>query len=115
MCTSDGFNPDTYKLMEKSGYDFSKPPSLGHIIGAKPYGPNDAQKIVQKQGSGIMTPRIGRCYMPPGLVKIARRFKDKQSLTQYVMAEEVGNDKGDNAMSNPKSSVFDRLQPSTPQ
>jgi len=25
--TSDEFDPDTYKLMEESGYNFSKPPS----------------------------------------------------------------------------------------
>jgi len=31
------------------------------------------------------------------------------------MVEEAGNHKGENATSNPKSSVFDRFQPSTPQ
>ena len=36
--TSDGSDPDTNKLMEKSIYDFSKPLSLGHIIKTKPYG-----------------------------------------------------------------------------
>jgi len=46
--TSDGFDPDAYKLMEESRYDFSKPPSLGLVINAKPDGPNVAQKMVQK-------------------------------------------------------------------
>jgi len=41
--------------------------------------------------------------------------KDKLSLIQYIMMEEPENDKADNARSNSKSSVFDRLQPSTPQ
>jgi len=48
-------------------------------------------------------------------VKISRQRKDKQSLTQYVMAEEAENDKGDNATSNLKSPVIDKLQPSAPQ
>jgi len=45
---SDEFDPDTYKLMKESGYDFSKQPSPRHVINTKPYGPNDAQKMVQK-------------------------------------------------------------------
>jgi len=44
--TSNGFDLDAYKLMDELGYDFSKLPSLGQIIDAKPYGPNDVQKIV---------------------------------------------------------------------
>jgi len=46
--TSDGLDLDVYKLMDKSGYDFSKPPSLRHVIDTKPYGPNDVQTMVQK-------------------------------------------------------------------
>jgi len=48
MRTSDGFNLNGYKLMEKSGYDFSKPPSPGHVIEAKPYVLNDMQKMMQR-------------------------------------------------------------------
>ena len=47
--TSDGFDPDAYKLMEELGYHFSKPPSLRYIIDAKPYGLNDKQKVVQNR------------------------------------------------------------------
>ena len=61
-----------------------------------------------------MTPRISLYYMPFQPVKISRQHKDKRSFTQHVMAGEARNDKGDNATSSPKSSVFDRLQPSTP-
>jgi len=35
-------------------------------------------------------------------MKVSRRCEDKWSLTQYVMAEEVGNGKGDIATSRPK-------------
>jgi len=48
-------------------------------------------------------------------MEVSKRHKDKQSLTQYVMAEEARKDMGDNATSSPKSSMFNRLQPSTPQ
>jgi len=32
VCTSDGFDLNSYKLMKRSGYDFNKPTSLRHII-----------------------------------------------------------------------------------
>ena len=44
--TSDGFDPDAYKLIEESEYDFNKLPSLGHVIDAKALGLNEAQKRV---------------------------------------------------------------------
>jgi len=90
---SDAFDPDAYKLMEESKYDFSKPPSVRYIIDTKPYGSNDKQKVVQKKGDEVMTPRIGLGYMPPQLMKILRQCKDQRSLTQSVMMEEAGNDK----------------------
>ena len=40
-CTSDGFNPNAYMLMRRSGYDFSKPSLMGSVIEARPYGLND--------------------------------------------------------------------------
>jgi len=46
--TSDGFDLEAYKLVEESGYDFSKSPPLGNVIDAKPYGPKDMQKMVRK-------------------------------------------------------------------
>ena len=45
---SDGFDPNAYKLMEKSRYDFKKPPFLGRVMEAKPYGPNDTRKMIQR-------------------------------------------------------------------
>ena len=46
--TSDGFDLNAYKLIEKSSYNFSKPPSVGHVIEAKPYGLNDKQEMIQR-------------------------------------------------------------------
>ena len=47
MHTSDGFNPNAFKLMKLSGYDFSQPMSLGHVIEVKPYGLNSTQRVIQ--------------------------------------------------------------------
>ena len=46
VCITDGFDLNAYKLMEKSGYDFSKPPFPGHIIKSKPYGLNEMQEMI---------------------------------------------------------------------
>jgi len=71
MCTSDGFDPNTYKLMEELGYDFSKPPSPGHVIYARPRGGNDTKKIEQKERDGLVTPKVGVSYFPSQSAKIS--------------------------------------------
>jgi len=65
-CTSDGFDPNAYKLMKRFGNDFRKPPLLGSVIKARPYGLNDTQKMIQKQGGGVVTPRIGHGHILTG-------------------------------------------------
>jgi len=57
--------------MKRSGYDFSKPPFLGSVIEARPYGLNDIQKMIQKQDGRFVTPRIGLGYVPSQPVKIS--------------------------------------------
>jgi len=51
--TSDGFDPNAYKLMKRSGYDFRKPPLLGSVIEARPYGLNETQKMIQNRVAGL--------------------------------------------------------------
>jgi len=50
---SDGFDLNAYKLMKKSGFDFSIPPLLGSVIEARPYGLNDTQKMIQNRVVGL--------------------------------------------------------------
>ena len=71
--------------------------------------------MIQKQGGGVVTSRIGLGYVPSQSVKILRRCKEEQSLVQYITAGEADNEGGDQATSNSRASVFDRLQPFTPQ
>jgi len=72
---SDGFDPNAYKLIKRFDYDFSKPPLLRSVIEARPYG-NDTQKMIQQQGGGVVTPRIGLGYVPSQHVKISGRCKE---------------------------------------
>jgi len=101
-------------LIKRSGYDLNKPPLWGSVIEATPYGLNDTQKMIQKQAGGVVTLGIDLGYVPSQPVKISERHKEEQSPVQYITTEEVDNEGGDQATSSPKSSVFDRLQPSTP-
>jgi len=66
---SDGFDPNEYKLMKRSSYNFSKPPLLGSVIEARPYGLNGTQEMIQKQRGGVVAPRIGLVYVPSQPVK----------------------------------------------
>jgi len=47
--------------------------------------------------------------MPAQPVKISRQHNDNRSLIQDVMEEEPRHGEGDNATSNLKSSVYDKL------
>ena len=92
---------------------FSQPTSLGHVIEAKPYRPDSTQSVIKSQGGNTATPKVGLSYVPPQPLRISGRHKDKQALTQYITTEEVDDNEGENAKTNPKTSVFDRLQLST--
>lgn len=50
MRITDGYDPNTHKLMKKSSYDFIQPTSLGHVIEAKPYRLDSTKKVIQSQG-----------------------------------------------------------------
>ena len=39
--TKEGFDPNAYKLMEKAGYDFQNPATLGKVVEVKPHGLNE--------------------------------------------------------------------------
>ena len=84
VCTEDGFNPNTYKLLKKSGYDFNRPIPLGCVIEAKPYGINETQNRIQEQGGAVEVSKVGLGYAPPQLFRISGRRKDKQSLVSTL-------------------------------
>jgi len=55
----EGFNPNAYKLMEKAGYDFQNPTTLGKVLEAKPHGLNETQRKIQEQGGFVGISKVG--------------------------------------------------------
>jgi len=62
------------------------------------------------KGAALQHLKLAISYLSPQPIRISGRHKDKQSLTQYITTEEVNDDTGENAMTNLKMLVFDRLQ-----
>jgi len=112
-CISDGFEPNAYKLMKMSDYDFSKPPLLGNVVEAKSYGLNNMQKWYRDRVAESWHQRLTLAMYHPNWWK----FQDDIEEVAYTIhrAEEANDDKGDNVTSNWKPLVFDRLQQSTSQ
>jgi len=81
MRINDGCDPNSHKLIKRSSHDFSQPTSLGHLIKAKPYKFDGAQRVIQGQGGNAATPKVGLSYVPPQPIRILGRHKDKQALT----------------------------------
>jgi len=57
-------------------------------------------KMIQRQGCGITTPRIGLSYIPFQPVKISGWCKEKHSLTRYITMQEANDDGSDHATSS---------------
>ena len=56
-------------------------------------------------------PRIGLGYLPSQPVKISGRYKEEQSLVQYITTEEADSEGSDQPTSSSRALVNDRLQP----
>jgi len=63
----------------------------------------------------MAVPKVGLSYALPQPVRISGRRKDKQSLVQYIAGKETTKSDEEDIGNKPKSSVFNRLQYSTPQ
>ena len=57
----------------------------------------------------MVVPKVGLRYIPPQLVWISRRHKYKQSLVQYIIAEETTKSDEEDVKNKPKSFVFSKL------
>jgi len=57
----------------------------------------------------MAVPKVGLDYIAPQSIWILGRCKDKQSLAQYITAEEIIESDKEDVKNKPKSSVFDRL------
>jgi len=61
---SDGFYPNAYRPTNDLGYDFSKPTSLWHVIGAKPYRLNHTHMMIHNQGGKDALPKTTFGHAP---------------------------------------------------
>ena len=105
------FDPNAYKLLAKSGYDFENPTPMGKVIDAKPHGLNDTQKKLLEYGDGFQESKTGVGFKRPTPVKISIWRKVNTSSSQYITAEEVEENKVESDGRPEKTSVFDRLCP----
>ncbi|KAG8372774.1 hypothetical protein BUALT_Bualt12G0101800 [Buddleja alternifolia] len=107
------FSPKVYKLLEKSGYNFSNPSGLGklepELTGEKIHGLTKAQHKLRKQGYQVDQPKTGLGFTPVEPVRIRVTKKEKCVNVQHISIE--GDGKGKKPSDN-RVSVFDRL--STP-
>ncbi|KAG8367475.1 hypothetical protein BUALT_Bualt16G0075900 [Buddleja alternifolia] len=107
------FSPKVYKLLEKSGYNFSNPSGLGklepELTGEKIHGLTKAQHKLRKQEYQLDQPKTGLGFTPVEPVRIRVTKKEKCVNVQHISVE--GDGKGKKPSDN-HVSVFDRL--STP-
>ncbi|KAG8379494.1 hypothetical protein BUALT_Bualt07G0094300 [Buddleja alternifolia] len=107
------FSPKVYKLLKKSGYDFSNPSGLGklepELTGEKIHGLTKAQHKLRKQGYQVDQPKTGLGFALAEPVRIRVTKKEKCVNVQHISIEGDGKEK---KPSDDRVSVFDRL--STP-
>ncbi|KAK9732869.1 hypothetical protein RND81_04G028600 [Saponaria officinalis] len=102
--TKGRFDPNAYKLLSKSGYDFEKPIPMGKVIEAAPYGLNETQMKLYEQGNECQVMKVGVGYIPSMPVRISARRRVKQESSTYVTADLIEGE-GENE----KTSVFSRI------
>ncbi|KAG8390896.1 hypothetical protein BUALT_Bualt01G0131200 [Buddleja alternifolia] len=107
------FSPKVYKLLEKSGYNFSNPSGLGklepELTGEKIHGLTKAQHKLRKQGYQVDQPKTGLGFTLIEPVRIHVTKKEKCINVQHISVEGDGKRK---KPSDNRVFVFDRL--STP-
>ncbi|KAL0458352.1 UNVERIFIED_CONTAM: hypothetical protein Slati_0462400 [Sesamum latifolium] len=114
-----------YRLLAKSGYDFSTPSRLGklnpELTGEKIYGLIEAQNELRRQGFRIDQPRIGLGFTLDEPVRMHMKKKDNCVPMHYIAMEKGKNDQSGRPNDNhvfvfnqlgilvPRTSVFQRL------
>ena len=76
--TKEGFDPNVYRLMERAGYDFQNPATLGKLVEGKPYGHTETQGKIQEQAGSVGVSKVGLGCTPPQPVKILGRRTAKK-------------------------------------
>ncbi|XP_074315122.1 uncharacterized protein LOC141651303 [Silene latifolia] len=92
------FDSNAYKILEKAGYDVTKPTPLGKVVEVEPYGLNKTQQELYKQEGSFIETKAGLGYKFPTPVKISARRNRTTTSSQHITKEERA-----------RPSVFDRL------
>jgi len=78
--TKEEFNQNTYKLMEKAGYDFNNLVTLGKVVEVETYDLNKTQKKIHEQGDLVEVSKVGLGYTPMQPIRIPGQGKGKQNV-----------------------------------
>ena len=65
--------------------------------------------MIQELGGVVAVPKVGLGHAPSQPVQISGRRKDKQSLIQYIAAEETTESDEEDVNNKPTPYVFNRL------
>ncbi|XP_074315668.1 uncharacterized protein LOC141651875 [Silene latifolia] len=102
------FDSNSYKLLAKAGYDFTKPTPLGKVVEVEPYGLNKTQQGLFKQEGKT---KAGLGYKFPTPVKISARRNRTTTSSQHITVEEAEENEAEGVKRPSTSSVFDRISP----
>ncbi|XP_027109234.1 uncharacterized protein [Coffea arabica] len=99
--TQEGFDPNTYRLLAKAGYNPNEKHALGklppEVTGEKTHGLTPTQKMLKEKGYNVESSLMDLGYQPPFPVRIMI----KRASCNYVNEEMK--------VTSRKRSVFDRL------
>ncbi|KAM2208214.1 hypothetical protein ACFXTI_024251 [Malus domestica] len=113
--TEEGFDPNVYKLMSKTGYDFTSSSNprkkVSNTVNDKERDLTETQKKLKKHGYKVDNNKTGLGFTPNAPVKISSKVKNASTQQISVSIEQD--------QAEPKSasrmSVFDRMNRSRPK
>ena len=105
--TEEGFDPNTYRLMAKVGYNHNEPNGLGSLIleasREKDRDLTKTQKMLRAQRYGVAKSKVGIGYTPSTPIHIPIQKTNVLVITTGAEEEEQF------LKPSKKASVFDRL------
>ncbi|KAM2151278.1 hypothetical protein ACFX1R_045744 [Malus domestica] len=112
--TGEGFDPNTYKLMSKAGYNFTSS-NIGkkntNTVNDQERDLTDTQKRLKEHGYRVDNNKAELGFTPNTHVKISR--KAKNASAQHISVSVEQNQ--DEPKLAPRTLVFDRLNRSKPR
>ncbi|KAA0060429.1 gypsy-like retrotransposase [Cucumis melo var. makuwa] len=108
--TKDGFDPKAYKLMAKTGYDFTTHIEFKSLKIHKQPKLSSTQKKLLQEGHAIPMSRKGLGYKLPEPIRITKKGKEKVVNSNNITVKEVNNMEEKEGDSQ-RTSTFGRISP----